>query len=97
MKKIDPQLAVEAKAVLALAFRNGPIEDVHAGKSCTACAGNPEFSHTTDDEMKSIMKAAVNAMYKLLWAREHDPENYRRQIAFGQRYTTRWDDPDISN
>ncbi len=94
MKKIDPQLAVEAKAIVALAFRNGPIEDVHAGKTCTACAGNPESSRITDDEMKSIMKAAVNAVYALLCAKEHDPENYRRQIAFGQRYTSRWDQPE---
>jgi hypothetical protein len=31
---LDPELAVEAKALVALAFRNGPIEDVHAGKEC---------------------------------------------------------------
>ena len=97
MKKIDPQLAVEAKSIVALAFRNGPIEDVHAGKTCTACAGNPEFSHITDDEMKSIMKAAVNAMYKLLWAREHDRETYCKQMRLAERYTSRWDDPNISN
>ena len=30
---LDPELATEAKAIVALAFRNGPIEDVHAGKS----------------------------------------------------------------
>jgi hypothetical protein len=30
-KKLDPELAVEAKALVALAFRNGPIEDLHAG------------------------------------------------------------------
>ena len=77
-----------------LAFRNGPIEDVHAGKTCTACAGNPEFSHITDDEIKLVMKSAVNAVYALLWAKEHDPENYLRQIALGQRYTNHWDQPE---
>jgi hypothetical protein len=33
------QLAREAKAIVALAFRNGPIEDVHAGKICPTCEG----------------------------------------------------------
>lgn len=41
---LDPQLAAEAKSIVALAFRNGPIEGVHAGKECTACAGKPEYS-----------------------------------------------------
>ena len=36
MKKtsIDPVLALEAKMIVALEFRNGPIEDLHAGKPC---------------------------------------------------------------
>jgi hypothetical protein len=44
---IDSQLAEEAKSLVALAFRNGPIEDVHAGKECPTCAANPEYSHIT--------------------------------------------------
>jgi len=31
---LDPELAAEAKCIVALAFRNGPIEGVHAGKEC---------------------------------------------------------------
>jgi len=54
--RIDPSLAIEAKAITAFAFRNGPIEDLHAGKACAACAGRPEFSHVSDEEMKRIMK-----------------------------------------
>lgn len=34
MKDVDPALAEEAKAIVALAFRNGPIEDLHADRSC---------------------------------------------------------------
>jgi hypothetical protein len=60
--QIDPSLVLEAKAITALAFRNGPIEDLHAGNHCSACAGRPEFSHISNEEMKRIMKAAVNAM-----------------------------------
>ncbi len=33
MDRIDEKLAAEAKAIVALAFRNGPIEDVHAVRS----------------------------------------------------------------
>ena len=50
--KFDPSLAAEAKALVALAFRNGPIEDLHAGRACAACNGNPEISHISDEEMK---------------------------------------------
>ena len=35
---LDPDLAEEAKALVALAFRNGPIEDLHAGKPCKFAA-----------------------------------------------------------
>ena len=57
---LDPDLAEEAKALVALAFRNGPIEDLHAGRPCTVCSGNQEISHISDEEMKAIMKSAVN-------------------------------------
>ena len=64
---LDPVLAVEAKALVALAFRNGPIEDLHAGRPCTVCSGNREVSHISDEEMKAIMKSAVNTLYRLLF------------------------------
>lgn len=41
--RLDPDLAVEAKALVALAFRNGPIEDLHAGRPCTVCSGNARY------------------------------------------------------
>jgi hypothetical protein len=59
---LDPDLAVEAKALVALAFRNGPIEDLHAGKPCKVCSGNQEISHISDEEMKMIMKSAVTTL-----------------------------------
>jgi hypothetical protein len=52
--KLDPDLAEEAKALVALAFRNGPIEDLHAGKPCTVCTDRSEVSHISDDEMKLL-------------------------------------------
>ena len=51
------KLAREAKALVAMAFRNGPIENVHAGKTCPTCYGRPEYSHITQAEMREIMRA----------------------------------------
>jgi hypothetical protein len=94
MKTLNVELAKEAKAIVAIAFRNGPIEDVHAGKVCPVCSASTEYSRITDDEMKATMKSAVNAVYKLLWKRDHDSEAYQRSIDYGGRLTSRWDDPE---
>jgi len=94
MKTLDTELATEAKAIVALAFRNGPIEDVHSGKVCPVCCGSSDYSRITEEEMKAMMKSAVNAVYKLLWNRDHDSEAYRKSIDYGVRLTSRWDDPE---
>ena len=92
---LDPTLVIEAKAMVALAFRNGPIEALHAGKPCAVCSGNPTVSHISDAEMKAMMKSAVNTLYRLLWQRKHDSEAYIENVALGQRYTMQWDDPEL--
>jgi hypothetical protein len=92
---LDTLLSVEAKALVALAFRNGPIEDLHAGRPCTVCSGNREISHISDEEMKAIMKSAVNTLYRLLWQRDCDPMAYNENLALGRRYTLHWDDPEL--
>jgi hypothetical protein len=89
----NEQLVREAKAIVALAFRNGPIENVHAGKLCPTCAGQSGYSRISDAEMKIIMKNAVDHVYDLLWLKIYDPVKYASQIDFGNQYTTRWDDP----
>jgi hypothetical protein len=95
--KLDPDLATEAKALVALAFRNGPIEDLHAGRPCTVCSGKPEVSHISDEEMKAIMKSAVDTLYRLLWQRDCDPAAYNEALALGRRHTVHWDDPDLKS
>ena len=92
---LDPDLAAEAKTMVALAFRNGPIEDLHAGRQCTVCSGNREISHISDEEMKAIMKSAVNTLYLLLWQRDYDPDAYSEKLALGRRFTLHWDDPEL--
>ena len=92
---LDHTLAIEAKAMVALAFRNGPIEGLHAGKPCAACAGRQEISHISDQEMKAMMKSAVDTLYRLLWQRENDSAAYLKNLALGERYTMQWDDPEL--
>ena len=96
MKKssIDPVLALEAKMMVTLAFRNGPIENLHAGKLCPTCSAESAYSRIADEEMKGIMKAAVNPVYSLLWKKENDGEAYAKSLVLGARYTERWDDPE---
>jgi hypothetical protein len=48
-----------------------------------------------DEEMKHLMKSAVNALYRLLWLREHDPQSYEEHLALGRRNTSHWDDPEL--
>jgi hypothetical protein len=92
---LDPDLATEAKALVALAFRNGPIEGLHAGAPCRECDGKADVSHISDDEMKSIMKSAVDTVYRLLWMRDYDPREYQESLARGRRFTLHWDDPEL--
>lgn len=91
--RLDRELAAEAKSIVALAFRNGPIEDVHAGEECPTCAGKAEYSHITQTEMKNIIKQAVDTVYKLLWQKQNNPEKYKATLEFGNRYTRFWDEP----
>jgi hypothetical protein len=91
--KLEQQLAAEAKSIVALAFRNGPIEDVHAGKECPNCASKAEYSRVTQAEMKSIMKRAVDTVYKLLWLKQNSSGRYEATIEFGNLYTRLWDEP----
>ena len=91
---LDLDLAREAKSLVALAFRNGPIEDVHAGKECPICAGKLEYSHITDAEMKEINKRAVDKLYALLWIKRYSPKKYPQVINAGSQYVVGWDLPD---
>jgi hypothetical protein len=96
MKKssIDPVLDLEAKMIVSLAFRNGPIEDLHAGRACPTCSADSAYSRISYEDMKRIMKAAVNKVYSLLWKRENDSEAFAKSLVLGARYTQHWDDPE---
>lgn len=93
MLPLDPRLARDAKTIALFAFRNGPLENLHAGKACPHCANDSSYSRITDAEMKELMQTAVNQVYRYLWLRENDPEAYGRAAALADRYTRAWDDP----
>jgi len=90
-------VAREAKALVALAFRNGPIENVHAGKACPTCYGDPQYSRITQAEMRQIMKSAVDHLFTYLVLKEHDQQAYEELLKLGERYTSAWDDPILRN
>jgi hypothetical protein len=81
----------EANALVACAFRNGPIEDLHAGKYSDLLS-DPSLSRITDDEMKMLMINACRKMEELLQLKESDPEEYYRFIgSYNRRYCRRWE------
>src|SRR5436309_12997002 len=65
----------EANAIVAFAFRNGPLEDLHAGKYSELLSDN-SYSRITDDEMKSLMMNACQMMEKLLRLKETNADEY---------------------
>jgi len=80
----------EANAITCIAFRNGFLEDLHAGKS-SPILGQKEFSHITDEEMKKLMVEASAKVEQLLRLKKEEPEEYWRQIEFFVRtYTKYW-------
>lgn len=65
--KISRHTAIEAKALVLMAFRNGPIENTHSGQEgCPTCRGNPALGRISDAEMKEMMKFAVDLVATLL-------------------------------
>ena len=84
-----------AKTLVMAAFRNGEIENVHAGQMCPTCFGKPEFSHISQAEMKSIMKDAANRVYSLLYWLEHDREKLSKALGFHGQMAASWDEPEL--
>jgi hypothetical protein len=80
----------EANAITCFAFRNGFIEELHAGKH-SELLENSELSRITDEEMKKLMSEASQKMAELLAMKETDPGKYWRLIAdYNQTYCKQW-------
>lgn len=81
----------EANALVACAFRNGPIEDLHAGKY-SELLEDKSLSRITDAEMKTLMLNACQKMEELLRLKEANPDEYFTFIAqYAWRYCRRWE------
>lgn len=81
----------EANALVAWAFRNRPLEDLHAGKY-SPLLEDPTLSRITDAEMKELMVSACRQLANLLELRETSPAEYEYKIrSYGKRYCERWE------
>jgi hypothetical protein len=80
----------EANALTAFAFRNGSLENLHAGKA-SALTSDPSLSRITDTEMKQLMIEASEKLAKMLNLREEDPEKYQCFIqSYALSYCRLW-------
>lgn len=79
--------SVGAKGLTILAFRNGPVEDMHAGMRCQACKGDERYSRLTNAQMKTLNKFMVDRLYELLTLKETDRNEYNRRIVDAVHYT----------
>ena len=80
----------EANDLVAWAFRNGPLEDLHAGKQ-SELLKDPSLSRITDEEMKALMISACRQLAKLLELKATDFADYERQIkSYNWRYCRAW-------
>lgn len=81
----------EANALVAMSVRNGPLENLHAGKS-SPMLEDDTLSRLTDDDMKAIMVFATRTVAMMLWMRDEAPEVYQRYVqAYAARYCRSWE------
>jgi hypothetical protein len=81
----------EANALTACAFRNGPLEDLHAGKK-SPLLEDRNLSRITDAEMKLLMINASEKLANLLRMRDVKPDTYEHFIqAYAFMYCREWD------
>jgi len=76
------RLAEEAKAIVAMAIRNGPIEDLH--------------SQISQDEMRRIVEAANDRVFSLLWFREKNPQRYAQLLEAAKAFTLQGNEPELT-
>ena len=81
----------EANALTCCAFRNGYIEDLHAGKH-SELLEQPELSRITNVEMKKLMIEASAKLAELLALKEAEPDKYWALIKnYGKLYCSHWE------
>ena len=94
----DVTMEDEVKAIVAVAFRNGPLEDIHAGKDCPTCHRGRGYSRITQEEMKELMKYAVDRLYAIFRLKKRSEMLYKAFLKLqGEYYTKEWDPPSPVN
>lgn len=82
-----------AKALSIAIYRNGKIEDIHAGDYDGPC----DFKGIPDSCMKELNMDICNKMYTMLYlltsSDKEDLQMARRDIFFSELYAIEWDDP----
>ncbi|MCX6926128.1 MAG: hypothetical protein NT154_23410 [Verrucomicrobia bacterium] len=80
----------EANALTAYAFRNGFLEDLHAGKT-SPLLEQPGYSRITDDEMKRLMIEASEKLARMLAFKKQSAAEYDQFIRKYQKiYCRTW-------
>lgn len=106
MKKTDL-----AKAIVAYAFRNTSIDNIHAGSVPVSNTGDfsdvivtdangreipwNRVSRISQEEMKELMQTAVNRVYAVL-SHEDDKEFEESVLGHALKFTRGWDEPEGS-
>jgi len=78
-----------ANALVVWVFRNGYLEDLHAGKH-SELLENPELSRITDAEMKKLMIECCEKMERVLKLMEEDRDEFWRQVSFFSEHAKGW-------
>ena len=80
----------EANAIVAYAFRNGPIEDLHAGEPSELLT-NKRLSRLTDEGIKTIMIFACDKVEELLRLKLMHPDEYlAKMVRYNINYCRGW-------
>jgi hypothetical protein len=81
----------EANAIVAYAFRNSPLEDLHAG-TWSELLNDKSLSRITDQEMKELMLFACEHVERILRLKESDPQEYDLFVkSYNFRYCRQWE------
>jgi hypothetical protein len=86
----DFSLRDEANALTAYAFRNGFLEDLHAGNDSPLLA-EPSLSRISDEEMRRLMIEASEKLAEMLRMKLEDPAAYAAWLrSYHWRFCRRW-------
>jgi len=81
----------EANVLAAFAFRNGFLEELHAGKSSPVLS-QPGYSRISDDEMRRLMIEASAKLADMLRMKQEEPDQYEIFVRnYQRRYCRRWE------